>query len=87
MPFMRRLRWELYPPFPHIHVRQPGKLGYSTELLQSWEIFNNMVIRPERKLILDAFKEVLVYNGVARVSIEELTPIKIEETPPQQNNN
>ena len=46
-----------------------------------------MVIRPERKLILDAFKEVLVYNGVARVSIEELTPIKIEETPPQQNNN
>ena len=68
-------------------IQVPGKLGYSTELLQSWEIFNNMVIRPERKLILDAFKEVLVYNGVARVSIEELTPIKIEETPPQQNNN
>jgi hypothetical protein len=60
-------------------IQTPGKLGYSTELLQSWEIFNNMVIRPERKLILDAFKEVLIYNGVARVSIEEMTPIKIVE--------
>lgn len=60
-------------------IQVPGKLGYSSELLQSWEIFNNMVIKPERKLILDAFKEVLVYNGVVRVSIEELVPIKIEE--------
>jgi hypothetical protein len=62
-------------------IQTPGKLGFSSELLQSWEIFNKMVIQPERKLILDAFKEVLVYNGVARVSIEELTPIKIIEQP------
>lgn len=62
-------------------IQTPGKLGYSSELLQSWEIFNKMVIQPERKLILDAFKEVLIYNGVARVSIEELTPIKIIQQP------
>jgi hypothetical protein len=36
-----------------------------------------MVIKPERKLVLDAFKQVLVYNGVARVDIEEIVPIKI----------
>ena len=60
-------------------IQTPGKLGYSTELLQSWEIYNNMVIKPERKLILDAFKEILIYNGVSRVSIDELTPIKIIE--------
>lgn len=60
-------------------IQVPGKLGYSNELLQSWEIFNNMVIKPERKLILDAFREVLVYNGVARCDIEELVPIKIVE--------
>jgi len=60
-------------------IQTPGKLGYSNELLQSWEIFNNMVIKPERKLILDAFKQVLIYNGVARIDIEELTPIKIIE--------
>jgi hypothetical protein len=60
-------------------IQVPGKLGYSSELLQSWEIFNNMVIKPERKLVLDAFKQVLVYNGVARIDIEELTPIKIIE--------
>ena len=60
-------------------IQTPGKLGYSSELLQSWEIFNNMVIKPERKLLLDAFKQVLVYNGVARIDIEELTPIKIIE--------
>ena len=60
-------------------IQTPGKLGYSSELLQSWEIFKNMVILPERKLVLDAFKQVLVYNGVARIDIEELTPIKIIE--------
>lgn len=60
-------------------IQTPGKLGFSTELIQSWEIFDKMVIRPERKLILDAFKEVLVYNGVPRVEIEPLVPIKIEQ--------
>ena len=58
-------------------IQTPGKLGYSSELLQSWEIFDAMVIKPERKLVLDAFKEVLVYNGVARVDIEPIVPIKI----------
>lgn len=58
-------------------IQTPGKLGYSSELLQSWEIFDAMVIKPERKLILDSFKEVLVYNGVARVDIEPIVPIKI----------
>lgn len=60
-------------------IQTPGKLGYSNELLQSWEIFNNMVIKPERKLILDAFKQVLIYNGVGRIGIEPLVPIKIIE--------
>ena len=60
-------------------IQTPGKLGFSTELIQSWEIFDKMVIRPERKLILDAFKEVLVYNGIPRVEIEPLVPIKIEQ--------
>lgn len=54
-----------------------ASLGISNELLQSWEIYNTMVIKPERKLILDAFKSVLIYNGVARVIVEELIPIKI----------
>jgi len=60
-------------------IQTPGKLGYSSELMQSWEIFDKMVIRPERKLILDAFKEVLIYNGIPRVEIEPLVPIKIEQ--------
>lgn len=60
-------------------IQTPGKLGYSSELLQSWEIFDKMVIRPERKLILDAFKEILIYNGVAKIDIEKLEPIKIIE--------
>lgn len=58
-------------------VQTPGKLGYSTELIQSWEIFDKMVIRPERKLIFDHFKMVLVYNGISRLDIEALVPIKI----------
>lgn len=64
-----------FPPL--LGISTPGRLGLSQELLQSWEVFNSMVIKPERKLILDAFKQVLVYNGVARVDIEEIVPIKI----------
>ena len=62
-------------------IQTPGKLGFSTELLQSWEIFDKMVIQPERKLILDHFKQVLIYNGIARIEIEPLVPIKIIEQP------
>jgi len=60
-------------------IQTPGKLGFSTELLQSWEIFDKMVIRPERKLILDHFKQVLMYNGIARIDVEPLVPIKIDQ--------
>jgi hypothetical protein len=58
-------------------INIPGKLGYSNEMLQSWSIFNALVIRPERKLILDAFKSSLVYNGISNVDIEELVPVEI----------
>jgi hypothetical protein len=68
-----------------VGIQTPGKLGYSNELMQSWEIFDKMVIKPERKVVLDAFKSVLVYNGIAQCDIEELTPIKIDEAQPQQN--
>ena len=37
-----------------------------------------MVIRPERKLIFDAFKEVLIYNGVSKIEIEELKPVNTD---------
>ena len=60
-------------------IQTPGKLGFSSELLQSWEIFDKMVVQPERKLIFDAFRDVLIYNGISRVSIEPLVPIKIIE--------
>jgi hypothetical protein len=66
-----------------VGIQTPGKLGYSNELMQSWQIFDNMVIKPERKVVLDAFKSVLIFNGVATVEIEELTPIKIDEAQPQ----
>jgi hypothetical protein len=60
-------------------IQIPSKLGLSNELLQSWSIFETMVIKPERKLLLDAFKQVLIYNGVVRVDIEAMSPIKILE--------
>jgi hypothetical protein len=61
----------------------PGKLGYSNEVLQSWSLFNSLVIKPERKKVLDYFREVLVYNGISRIDIEELVPIEIIE---EENN-
>jgi hypothetical protein len=59
-------------------IQTPGKLNSSSELVQSWEIFDKMVIRPERKLIFDAFKEVLIYNGVSKIEIEDLKPINTD---------
>jgi hypothetical protein len=59
-------------------IQTPGKLGFSSELLQSWEIFDKMVIQPERKLILDHFREILIYNGVSKIDIESLVPINTE---------
>ncbi len=59
-------------------IQTPGKLGYSSDLIQSWEIFDKMVIRPERKLIFDHFREILIYNGISRVEIEPLQPINVD---------
>ena len=50
----------------------PGKLGYSQELVNSWKIFDSQVIQPERKLILDAFKQVLMFNGVTNAQVDEI---------------
>ena len=67
-----------------VGIQTPGKLGYSSELIQSWQIFDKMVIKPERKIILDHFKQVFIYNGVATVEIEDLTPINTEGASPQK---
>lgn len=61
-------------------IQTPGKLGYSSELIQSWEVFDKMVIKPEQDFILDYFKMILKYNGVNELYIRRLVPIKIDQT-------
>ncbi len=63
-----------------------GKLGVSNELLQAWSIMNSMVIKPNRKVILDSFKEVLVYNGIMRIKVDEISPIEVINNTPQPTN-
>ncbi len=58
-------------------IQVPGKLGYSNELLQSWSIFDKMVITPERKLLLDHFNAVFLFNGITNARIEPLIPIDL----------
>lgn len=53
-------------------IQVPGKLGYSSEMVQSWNVFNAQVIIPERKLIMDAFKQVFMYNGVTNAQIDPI---------------
>lgn len=65
-----------YPALQGIQI--PGKLGYSNDLAQSWQIFDTMVIRPEQEFLLNQFKHVLRYNGVNELYIKRLEPIKIE---------
>jgi hypothetical protein len=64
-----------YPALQGIQVA--GKLGFSNELVQSWSIFDTMVIRPEQEFILDHFRSVLRYNGVPNLYIKRLAPIQI----------
>ena len=57
-------------------VPTPGKLGYSNEVVQSWALTEALVIKPERDMILDYFKEVFVFNGVTNVKVDTINPLK-----------
>lgn len=59
-------------------IQTPAKLGYSTEMKDSWSIFDAMVIKPDQEFLLDHFKIVLRYNGINELYLKRLTPIKID---------
>ncbi len=57
----------------------PGKLGGVKEIRDAQELFNNLVIKPEQKIIAKEFKKVLPYfkelQDVEELSIKSNNPI------------
>lgn len=62
-----------------VGIMTPGKLGGVKELRDAQELFNNLVIKPEQKLIAKEFKKVLPYfkeiQDVEELSIKSNNPI------------
>lgn len=58
-----------------VGISTPGKLGSSTELLQSYELYYNTKIKPEVTSIVNALNKVMSYNGMNDVMIVKDTPI------------
>lgn len=54
-------------------IQTPSRLGYSTEMKDSWQIFDTMVIKPDQEFLLDYFKMVLRYNGINELYLKRLT--------------
>lgn len=58
-----------------VGISTPGKLGTSTEMLQSYELYYNTKIKPEVTSIVNALNKVMTYNGMNDIMIEKDTPI------------
>lgn len=73
-----------YPQLQGIQIS--GKLGLSNEMIQSWKIFDTMVIRPEQEFILQHFRNVLRFNGVDTLEVQKLVPIDLTPQGQQPQN-
>jgi hypothetical protein len=72
-----------YPQLQGILVS--GKLGLSNEMVQSWKIFDTMVIRPETEFILQHFRNALRYNGIDKLEVKKLVPVDLNAPAEPQN--
>ena len=60
-----------------VGIATPGKLGSAKEVLENYELYYNMVIKGQQKVILDAFNEIMLVNGMNDIEIVQNTPISI----------
>lgn len=58
-----------------VGISTPGKLGSSTELLQSYELYYNTVVEPDIHIIVDKLNVVMQYNGMNDIMIVKNTPL------------
>ncbi len=57
-----------------------GFSSNSDELKDSFALFNNMVIKPMQELLIDAFDEILAYNGISlNLYFKTLKPLEFVE--------
>ena len=58
-----------------VGISTPGKLGSSSELLQSYELYYNTVIKPENYTLLKSLNKIMSYNGMNDIIVSKDTPI------------
>lgn len=58
-------------------IQTPGKLGSSSEYIDSYQVFYNKVCKPDQTFLLNNFNRILNINGLSNVSIvnEVLEPV------------
>ena len=61
-----------------VGISTPGKLGSSSELLQSHELYYNDVIKHEQNDILTQLNKILTYNGMENVKVLNSKPLSQE---------
>jgi len=61
-----------------VGISTPGKLGSTNELLQSYELYFNTVVKPEQQKVLSAFQKVMLINGMNDIQIINNKPLDIE---------
>jgi hypothetical protein len=55
-----------------VGISTPGKLGTGGELLDSYKLYHNTIIKPEQKKIINIFKRLFLINGMNDIEINDM---------------
>ena len=60
-----------------VGISTPGKLGSSSEMLESYELYYNTVVKPEQQKVLNSFKKIMLINGYNDIKVIENQPLNV----------
>jgi hypothetical protein len=63
-----------------VGIATPGQLGSGSELLSSYEIYYNTVVKPDQQYVLVSFKKIMLVNGLNDIEILENQPLEVNFT-------
>jgi hypothetical protein len=58
-----------------VGIATAGKMGSAGELLQSYELYFNTIVKPEQQKVLETFKRVMLINGLNDIHILNNKPL------------
>jgi len=61
-------------------IKTAGSLGGRTELIEAFELYSNMVVKPDRRFVLDPINKILELNNLSSIDLQNTTPISFTFT-------